>query len=370
MKKITRVFQREQAITLNRLILPAVIAALATGCASNQTIQETREYQTLQSQQQQLEQENQQLRAALSSNDQQPASTYSASSGAQLLPPNALPGHCYARVVIPETYKTEMQRVMVSQEDSKISTTPARYETVQEKILVSEAYEKLKVIPATYKTVTEEVLVKGAITKLITKPAEYKTVTEQVLVKPAYTTWKKGRGPIEKLDHSTGEIMCLVEVPAEYKIISRKELVKPERTEEVKIPAVYKTVTKKVVDKPARTEKVTVPAVYSTVEVVKQVEPPKEKKTVIPAVYKDVPKQVKVTDADMEWREILCETNTTQDVVRRLQKALAAKGYDPVWIDGVYGSKTRAAVIAYQKDNDLASGQLTMQTLDHLGVKL
>ena len=50
MKKITRVFQREQAITLNRLILPVVIAALATGCASNQTIQETREYQTLQSQ--------------------------------------------------------------------------------------------------------------------------------------------------------------------------------------------------------------------------------------------------------------------------------------------------------------------------------
>ena len=205
---------------------------------------------------------------------------------------------------------------------------------------------------------------------LITKPAEYKTVTEQVLVKPAYTTWKKGRGPIEKIDDSTGEIMCLVEVPAEYKTVSRKELVQPERTEEVKIPAVYKTVTKKVVDQPARTEKVTVPAVYKTIDVVKQVEPPKEKKTIIPAVYKEVPKQVKVTDADLEWREILCETNTTQDVVRRLQKALEDKGYDPIWIDGVYGPKTRAAVVAYQKDNDLASGQLTMQTLEHLGVEL
>ncbi|WP_297770330.1 peptidoglycan-binding domain-containing protein [uncultured Alcanivorax sp.] len=354
---------------LNRLMLPAIIAALATGCASNQTVQESAEYQSLQSQQQQLEQENQQLRAALSSSEQQPAPA-PASSGNQLLPPNAKPGHCYARVVIPETYKTEMQRVMVSQEDSKITTTPASYETVQEQVLVSEAYDKLKVIPATYKTVTEKVLVKEATTKLITKPAEYKTVTEQVLVKPAYTTWKKGRGPIEKIDDSTGEIMCLVEVPAEYRTVSRKELVQPERTEEVKIPAVYKTVTKKVVDQPARTETVTVPAVYSTVDVVKQVEPPKEQKTVIPAVYKDVPKQVKVTDADMEWREILCETNTTQDVVRRLQKALEDKGYDPVWIDGVYGSKTRAAVVAYQKDNDLASGQLTMQTLDHLGVKL
>ena len=356
---------------LNRLVLPAVVAALATGCASNQTVQDTAEYQSLQSQQQQLEQENQQLRAALNASQQQPAPAPAPSeSGNQLLPPNAKPGHCYARVVIPETYKTEMQRVMVSQEDSKITTTPARYETVQERVLVSEAYDKLKVIPATYKTVTEKVLVKEATTKLITKPAEYKTVTEQVLVKPAYTTWKKGRGPIEKIDDSTGEIMCLVEVPAEYKTVSRKELVQPERTEEVKIPAVYKTVTKKVVDQPARTEKVTVPAVYKTIDVVKQVEPPKEKKTIIPAVYKEVPKQVKVTDADLEWREILCETNTTQDVVRRLQKALEDKGYDPVWIDGVYGPKTRAAVVAYQKDNDLASGQLTMQTLEHLGVEL
>lgn len=354
---------------LQRLILPAVIAALATGCASQQTTQENTDYQALQSQQQQLEKENQQLRAALNAKSDQPAPAPS-SPEHQLLPPNAKPGHCYARVVIPETYKTEMQRVLVSQEDSKITTTPARYETVQEQVLVSEAYDKLKVIPATYKTVTEKVLVKEATTKLITKPAEYKTVTEQVLVKPAYTTWKKGRGPIEKIDDSTGEIMCLVEVPAEYRTVSRKELVQPERTEEVQIPAVYKTVTRRVVDQPARTEKVTVPAVYNTVEVVKQVEPPKEHKTIIPAVYKDVPKQVKVTDADMEWREILCETNTTRDVVRRLQKALEDKGYDPVWIDGVYGSKTRAAVVAYQKDNNLASGQLTMQTLDHLGVKL
>ena len=41
---------------LNRLMLPAIIAALATGCASNQTVQESAEYQSLQSQQQQLEQ--------------------------------------------------------------------------------------------------------------------------------------------------------------------------------------------------------------------------------------------------------------------------------------------------------------------------
>ncbi|MCU5784414.1 hypothetical protein MA04_03714 [Alcanivorax balearicus MACL04] len=299
------------------LLLPLAAAILATGCASQQTT--TMDSSTDNQRLRQLEQENQQLRAQLG--NEQPAS---ASQAPDLLPPNAKPGHCYARVVIPETYKTEMERVMVSAEDTKLTTTPARYETVHERVLVREA-----------------------TTKLITKPAEYRTVSEQVLVRPAYTTWKKGRGPIERIDQATGEIMCLVEVPAEYKTVQRKELVQPERVEEVTIPAEYKTI-----------------------EVVKQVEPPQTHKQVIPAQYRDVPKQVKVTDADMEWREILCETNTTPDVVRRLQQALKDEGYDPTWVDGVYGSRTRAAVVAYQKDNNLPSGQLTMRTLNELGVQL
>ena len=56
---------------------------------------------------------------------------------------------------------------------------------------------------------------KAASTRLETVPAQYETVTEEVLVRPAYTTWKKGTGPIQRIDQATGEIMCLVEVPAE-----------------------------------------------------------------------------------------------------------------------------------------------------------
>lgn len=184
------------------------------------------------------------------------------------------------------------------------------------------------------------------------------------------TNLAKGRGPIEKIDDATGEIMCLVEVPAEYNTVSRQELVHPERTETVLIPAVYDTITRTVVDQPARTETVTIPAVYDTIEVVKQVEAPKENVITTAAVYTDMPKQVVVTEAGMEWREILCETNTTPDVVRRLQQALMDNGHNPVWVDGVYGPETRAAVAAYQRDNGLATGGLTMSTLEHLGVRL
>ena len=55
--------------------------------------------------------------------------------------------------------------------------------------------------------------------------------------------WKKGTGPIQRIDESTGEIMCLVEVPATYKTISKEVLVSPATTRTVEIPAVYKTVS-------------------------------------------------------------------------------------------------------------------------------
>lgn len=56
--------------------------------------------------------------------------------------------------------------------------------------------------------------------------------------------------------------------------------------------------------------------------------------------------------------------------VRQAQQALKDKGFDPGTVDGIDGPKTRAAVRAYQKKNDLtADGRLGAQTLTSLGVK-
>jgi len=76
---------------------------------------------------------------------------------------------------------------------------------------------------------------------------------EQVLIKEAHTVWKKGRGLIEKVDDTTGEIMCLVEVPAQYKTVRKRVLVNPATVKEVTIPAEYKTVkVKKLVELKSR----------------------------------------------------------------------------------------------------------------------
>ncbi|NQZ13399.1 MAG: peptidoglycan-binding protein [Alphaproteobacteria bacterium] len=195
------------------------------------------------------------------------------------LPMNAKPGECYAKVLI-----------------------PAKVEGTEETVQISEEQKVLA--------------------RII--PAKYEVQTERVLVREARQVWKPGRGPQEKVDQTTGEILCLVEEPAVYKTIEKRVLVEPERPEYKTIPAQYETIT--------RTE---------TIEAER-----------------------------LEWRRILCETNVTSAVIMSLQNALNKKGYDAGPVDGRYGYKTTTAVDRYQRENGLAMNGLTYETIDHLGIKL
>ena len=308
-----------------------------------------------------------------------------------LVPPNAKPGECYAKVLVPAKYRIEELEVLVKEPKTEIKVIPAKYKVVEKKVSIREPSIKLVPVPAKYKTVTEKVLVEPEKTKLVVVPATYKTVTEKVLVKAAHTEWKRGRGEIEKIDNATGEIVCLVEVPAQYKTVTKKVLVKDSYTKEVKIPAVYKTVTKRVVDKPAHTKEVKIPAVYKTItkEVLvtpattKEVKvpgickivrtrvvdtPAKEVKTTIPAVYKTVKKRVIVSEPYLRWQPVLCKTNTQPDIISKLQKKLKEKGYKISRVNGKYNAETKAAVREYQKKNNLSQGALTLKTLQSLGL--
>ncbi|MEZ4395312.1 MAG: peptidoglycan-binding domain-containing protein [Candidatus Krumholzibacteriia bacterium] len=292
------------------------------------------------------------------------------SAEAMLLPPNAQPGECYARVLIPEVYETGEEQVLVREAGEKVEIVPARYDWVEEDVLVREASEKLEVVPATFETVEEQILVKPASKELQEVPAVYETVTEKVLVTPERTYWKKGRGLIERVDNSTGEVMCLVKEPAVYKTVSKRVLKSKAGVQEVEIPAEYKTLSRQVVKEAAHTRTVTVPAVYKSVKVRKLAEPARETRTAIPAEYKTVQNRRMVQPSRLEWRPVLCETNMSGGVVSELQRALKGAGFDPGPIDGIYGRQTQGALTAYQKSKGLASGGLTYATIEALGIKL
>lgn len=303
-----------------------------------------------------------------------------ATSSNSNIPTGAKPGECYARITVPATFKTVSEKVVDREASETVKVVPATYKTVKEKILVKEASEKLQVVPATYKTVKEKILVQPEQRRIVTVPATYKTVSEKIKVADAYTTWKRGNNAIAVGTNAlggtilgnrraeTGEIMCLVEVPAEYKTVSRRVVATPATTREEVIPAKYKTVTKRVVATPASTRKVAIPAEYGTVTKRVEATPASVNKTPIPATYKSVSKTVETAPAKTVWTTVLCDVNTTTDVVRRLQTALKAKGLYRGPIDGIVGSQTRAAIAAYQSGKGVKSDILTMDSARELGI--
>lgn len=287
------------------------------------------------------------------------------------LPVHAKPGQCYARVKVPARYRTEREKVVVADGYDKTVTEPAEYKWVKEKVLIRPASEVVvEVIPAKYKTVTERVQVEPERWRVKEIPAVYDTVIEKVLVQPARTEWKPGRGPVEKTNHDTGEIMCLVEIPAVYDKVERRVLKKPARSERVRVPAKYDRVSKKVMVSPERVRKETVPAKYKTVKVRKQVRPERTRTVSVPAKTEFRNKKVLISESRVQWQQVLCENNATRSRVREIQDALFERGYDPGKLDGKLGPMTYEAVELYQRDKKLPRGAITYEVLKSLGVQL
>lgn len=297
-----------------------------------------------------------------------------------LVPSNAKPGECYARVTQPAQFKTVKEQVLATEASEKVRVIPATYKSVQEKILAEEAYTKLEVIPATYKTVEERILVKPAGKRVSTVPATYKTVTERIKVRDAYTAWKPGGKVIavgqnalggtilQNRTSTTGEVMCLVEVPAEYRTVSKRVQASAAQTRETEVPAVYKTVKKRVVATPASTREVTVPAHYHNITKTVEATPASVQRTPVPETFKTITKTIEAAAARTVWTSVLCDVNTTPDVVSRMQRALKSAGHYRGPIDGVVGSMTTRAISSYQSAQGVKSDILTIDSAKKLGI--
>ncbi|MDX1776997.1 MAG: peptidoglycan-binding domain-containing protein [Desulfobulbales bacterium] len=346
----------------------ADIQAREKNLADQQTMLENQQKE-VRLQQLQLAEKEKALDKARAAMQTQPYKAARTAAGDDLFPPNAKLGECYARVFVPHKMQQVTEKVLVKEASERIEVIPAQYETVKERVVIEEASQRLETVPAQYSMVTEKVLVQPAKKKIVDVEPVYATETEKILVKPAHIAWKKGTGPIQKIDEATGEIMCLVEIPAEYRTVTRRVLKSPATTKTIEIPARYETVERRVMTKPPTTRTVDIPAKYGTIEVTKLVRPAEEKRIKIPAEYKTVTKQQVLEPGHMEWRPILCETNMTRSRISDIQLALKNKGFDPGPVDGVIGSRTMTAVNDFQRKNGLlVSKYLTLSTLEALGV--
>jgi peptidoglycan hydrolase-like protein with peptidoglycan-binding domain len=89
----------------------------------------------------------------------------------------------------------------------------------------------------------------------------------------------------------------------------------------------------------------------------------------VPAAVTTVTKKNLVTKGGFsEWREVVCAANVTSAVIRDVQAALKAKGYDAGASNNVLNAQTKAALTKFQKDNGLPVGAMDLETLKALGV--
>lgn len=283
--------------------------------------------------------------------------------------PNARPGECFALARIPEKFRSYEKQYELRAASERLETTPPRYENVTEQYVVAEAFERMEVVPASFKNLTETVEAAPPSSRYVTTEPVYENVTERVLEQPARTVWKRGSGPIQRIDNGTGEIMCLVEEPAIYKNITRRVLKTPADVREIPVPGQTTTITRRVIDRPAEVRRVLVPEQIGTRTVRRLVEPGQVRRIPIPAQTGTTTVRELVEPARLEWRPVLCETNMTPEVIGRVQQALAAAGFNPGPVNGRLSAETVNALNLYQRSRNLPEDRyLNIDTVRALGV--
>ena len=326
---------------------------------------------------------------------------------------NATSKSCFKEYVKPATYKVEAEEVLVQNERNATEVVPAEFETIEEQVTIVPATKEVVQIPAEYETVEEKVLVEeaktvwkkgtnpaqklsgatGEIMCLVKVPAKYRVIKKQVLKSPARTEVKEIPAVIETVAVQklvTEPTLKQTIIPAKYTTIEKKILeskeefmwANAETTPEdawketgeqvclVEKPAETKEITKTVIDTPASVKEEVIPATFETMKVKKLLTEAKEVKTPIDAEYKMLEKRKKVTDSHVAWERILCQTNMTKDVIKKIQTALNEKSYNTGKPDGLMGRGTRNAIERFQKDNGLATGGITYETLNALNIEL
>lgn len=323
------------------------------------------------------------------------------------------PGQCFYEFHKAASFEEVEDKVLIEEAGVKLSVRPAQFIESEKQVLMKPSSKKLEAVPAVYETVVEKVMVEaahrewqkgrglieridngtGEIMCLINVPARFEEIKRQVIKTPASTKSvmmpaKYESVTVETLSQDAGE--SRIAIPAKYETYKRLKkrddskltwLSTKKGSTEIdgkhtgnvvcfkESPGTYKTFMRKMIKTPASFKTVNVPAEYSAMKIEKLVSKATEKRTPVPEVTEELVKRVKVSEARLEWRPVLCETNMTKDVVSDIQRALNAKGYTAGKIDGVLGRGTLRALEKFQVDENLAQGGLTHSTIKALGVE-
>ncbi|TWU02238.1 hypothetical protein [Stieleria varia] len=289
------------------------------------------------------------------------------------LPPNPKAGECYIRVRQAAKYKTVEQKVLVKAASVRYEITPAKFKDVEKKVLVRPETVRYQVVPAKYETKKVTVVLSPEHEELIAVETKFENKKSKIETKPERVEWKRGSGLISKEDlthdgQPTTDILCLVREPAEFHEYTEQVIAEKAKVERKEINAQEQVVETTVLVSPAQVKEIKEPAEYKTIKVRELVSSASEKRVDVPAEYETVKRQVLLHPETLVWQRVLCNTNITPEILKRIQKALKDKGFDPKTDKATWNRPMQHAVERYQHKHKLATGGLTYEFLEHIGV--
>lgn len=85
--------------------------------------------------------------------------------------------------------------------------------------------------------------------------------------------------------------------------------------------------------------------------------------------WEDIPvKKLVQKGGFTKWEEVICDYEVTAELNQQIQQALIKRGYDADPTSRVIGTRTKAALVKFQKNNNLPIGNLNIKTMDALGI--
>jgi len=183
--------------------------------------------------------------------------------------PNAKPGECYAKVMVPAQYRDETTTVVVKEAAEKVEIIPAKYNIVEERVLIAEASTKLVPVPAVWGSEKQVVEISPASTQWVTNSLSSNVAVNPTVLRAAAdggvnpTTAKSGvcyheHYQAPKYENKSERVLTaqasekVTVVPAKYDLVEERVLVKPASKKLVEVAAVYETVEERVLVEPAR----------------------------------------------------------------------------------------------------------------------
>jgi hypothetical protein len=210
----------------------------------------------------------------------------------------------------------------------------------------TEAQQRVEIEAPRFDTVLLKIPV-DKVTRMAQLPDEYGLIKYKVKLQEPSTKWTTRRGHDSDFGTNISNCLalCLVEMPAEYKTIEKLAL--KATAYQRRYDDADTVVFRQVVETRALVKK--------TIEI-----PPQYKRLFIKknpyAIYSG-------------WTEALFGAyHHPQSDIKSIQKQLQIRGYYLGELDNLYGIKTKAALIRFQRDNNLPCENLNVETLKALNL--